>query len=132
PLRQYADGPLGKQPDVRAALARDPAAMAVSLGIDVEVPGVRGGAGGGRVGFHAGPIDLSGVLVFADTPAHAPAIHLGGPLQVTFFGERPTFRAGRETELILAVGTPGTGPGTFAMLAYEGTIPDGARPVAEL
>ena len=30
------------------------------------------------------------------------------------------------------MGTPGVSPGTFAMLGYEGTVPAGVRPVAEL
>ena len=30
------------------------------------------------------------------------------------------------------VGTPGVGPGTFAMLAYMDTIPESAKPVAEI
>src|SRR5207253_2225307 len=79
-----------------------------------------------------GPTDRDGVLRFADTPAEAPVIHLGGTLQVTFRGERPSLRVGRRTELVLVVGTPGSGPGTFARLGYEGTIPATARPVADL
>src|SRR5262245_37055954 len=40
PLKRYANGSLGKRPEVKAALAKDPKAAVVSLGIDVEVPGM--------------------------------------------------------------------------------------------
>src|SRR5262249_54534506 len=132
PLKRYAEGALGKQPDVKAALAKDPKAAFASLRVDVEVPGVKGGGVGGRVAFSAGSLALAGVFQLADTPAAAPAVHLGGPLQITFYAERPSLRVGRGSELVLVVGTPGVGPGTFAMVGYEGTIPAGANPVAEL
>lgn len=128
PLKQYADGELGKRPEVKTALARDPRALAAYLGVDVQVPGIKGGGVGGRV---AGPNDQAGILRFADTPAEAPVIHLGGPLQVTFY-DQPTLRAGREHDLVLIVGTPGIGPGTFASIGYEGTVPENAKPVAEV
>jgi hypothetical protein len=104
----------------------------VSLTVDVEAPGLKGGGLGGRATFQAGLIDLTGVLQFADKPADAPAVWLGGPLQITFYAELPTLRVGRGTELSLVVGTPGVGPGTFAMLDYEGAIPKEAKPLAEL
>jgi hypothetical protein len=132
PLQRYANGSLGKRPDVKAALARDPKAAAAGLSADVEVPGMHGGGLGGRLSFSAGPIDLSGVLQFADTPAEAPVVHLGGPLQVTFYGELPRLRVGRGSELVLVVGTPGAGAGTFAMLGYEDAIPRSAKPVADV
>jgi hypothetical protein len=132
PLKRYSGAYLGKRPDVKAALAKGPNAAGVSLGVDVEVPGMKGGGLGGRLSFSAGSIDLTGVLQFADKPADAPAVHLGGPLQITFYAELPTLRVGRGTELGLVVGTPGVGPGTFAMLSYEDTVPKDAKPMAEL
>jgi hypothetical protein len=132
PLKLYADGSLGKRADVKAALAKDARALAAGLRVDVEMPGLKGGGLGGRVNFSAGPIDLGGVFQFADRPAGAPVAHLGGPLQITFYAERPSLRVGRGAELDLVVGTPGVGPGTFAMLGYEDTIPKSAKPVAEL
>src|SRR5579864_2854309 len=42
PLKRYADGTLGKRPDVKAALAKDPKALVVSLSIDVDVPKIKG------------------------------------------------------------------------------------------
>jgi hypothetical protein len=129
PLRQYGDA-LRKRPDVVAALAKDPKAMAVSVAVDVKVPGLKGGGLNGNVAFWAGPVDLNGPLVFSDTPAQAPAVFFGGPLQVTFYSELPILRAGRSSEFELVVGTPGVGPGTFAMVCYQDTIPSTAKPVA--
>jgi hypothetical protein len=132
PLKRYAGGSLGDRSDVKAALAKDPKAIAVAIGMDVEVPGLKGGGVGGRVSFTAGPIDLGGVFQFASTPADAPVIRFGGPLQVTFYAEPPAIRVGRESEFVLVVGTPGIGPGTFAMVGYQDTIPETAKPVADL
>lgn len=132
PLKLYTDSSVGANPHVKAALAKDPAALAASIGLDVDVPGIKGGGVGGRLVFLAGLFDLTGVLQFAATPAAAPVVHLGGPLQVTFYGEPPTLRAGRDSEFTLVVGTPGIGPGTFASIGYEGAIPEAAKPVAEL
>jgi hypothetical protein len=132
PLKRYAGASLGKRADVKAAVAKDANAAGVSLTVDVEAPGLKGGGLGGRATFLAGLIDLNGVLQFADRPADAPAVWLGGPLQITFYAELPTLRVGRGTELDLVVGTPGVGPGTFAMLEYEGTIPKEAKPLAEV
>ena len=46
--------------------------------------------------------------------------------------ELPTLRAGRGSEMHLVVGSPGIGPGTFATLGYEKTIPRNLSPVVEL
>jgi hypothetical protein len=102
------------------------------VGIDVESAQLNGNGAGGRLSFLAGFHDEHGVLLFADEPRKAPIVHLGGPLSITFFGQLPRLRQGREDELILAVGTPGRGPGTLAMLAYEGTIPEKAYPRVEV
>jgi hypothetical protein len=132
PLKRYVGAPLGKRPDVKAALAKGPKALAATVRVDVEVPGLKGGGLGGRAHFSAGLIDLAGVLEFADKPTDAPAVRLGGPLQVTFYAELPSLRVGRGSELVLVVGTPGVGPGTFAMLDYEGTVPANVKPVADV
>jgi hypothetical protein len=106
--------------------------MVFSVRGDVEVPGIKGGGVGGRLHFSAGPIDLNGSLQFAATPAGAPVLHLGGPLQISFYGELPTLRVGRGNEFVLVVGTPGRGNGTFAMLSYDDTIPKTVKPMAEV
>jgi hypothetical protein len=131
PLKRYTDTTSGQRTDVKAALAKDPKAVLVSLSIDVDVPGIKGGGLGGRVHFLAG-VDLNGFLQFAEAPGKAPAIHLGPPFEITFHTTPPTLRAGRETEFILAVGSPGVGPGTFAMVGFEDTIPNDAKPLVEL
>jgi hypothetical protein len=132
PLQQFNSTSVGERTEVKAALARDPKALVVWLTVDVEVPGMKGAGLGGRLTYGVGPVDVTGFLQFANTPAEAPVVHIGGPLQVTFFAQRPSLRVGRASELVLVVGTPGTGPGTFAMLRYEETIPTNAWPAADV
>jgi len=93
---------------------------------------MKGGGLGGRVTFHVSAFAMDGVFQFADAPAQAPVVHLGGPLQITFYGQAPTLRLGRSTDLVLAVGTPGIGPGAFAMIGYQDTIPESAKPSAQI
>ena len=123
---------LPQSPHIAAALKKEPKAMAAAIEVEVEVPGMKGGGTGGRLAFTAGPMDLNGILQFGDKPEQAPVVHAGGPLQISFCLERPTLRVGRSSELTLVVGSPGIGAGTFAMLAYEGTVPESARPTAEI
>ena len=132
PLKRYAGAALGKRDDVKAALAKDPKALAVRVGLDVDMPGIKGNGIGGRAVFLAGPVDLSGVFQLAATPAEAPVVWFGGPLEITFYSEVPSLRVGRSSELVLVVGSAGIGPGTFAMLGYESTIPKDVKPVVEL
>jgi hypothetical protein len=132
-LASFAATPFGKRSDVKAILAKESNALSVRISfIDVEMPELKGGGLGGRVVFGVAGHDLNGVLQFSDKPANAPVIRLGGPLQITFYGELPSLRVGRTSDLVLMVGTPGIGPGTFAMLNYENTIPENAKPIAEV
>ena len=131
-LSRYESPSIANRPDVKAALAKNPKATVFLVRADVEVPGMKGGGLGGRLSFTAGFFDLNGVLQFADAPADAPVVHLGGTLEITFYGELPSLRVGRSSEFVLVVGTPGHGPGTFAMLSYMDTIPEDAKPVAEV
>jgi hypothetical protein len=132
PLSTYADGSASKRPAIAAALKKDPKDFVYSLRCDVEVPGIKGGGLDGRLSFAAGWLDLGGPLMFAEKVGQAPIIHLGGPLEVTFYGERATLRVGRGGELMLVVGSPGLGAGTLAMLNYDDTIPKTAFPKAEI
>jgi hypothetical protein len=116
---------------VKAVLAKRSKAVAAWVSIDAEVPGLKGGQPGGRVKVIAGPIDGAGPLMFAESPDRAPAVRLGGTLHVTFFLP-PTLRVGKNAEPALVVGYPGEGPGTFASVAYEGTIPAKAFCKAEI
>lgn len=132
PLARYEGGSLYQRADVQAILKQDPKAVTLTVQVDAEIPGLKGGGIGERLSFMAGPIDLNGVLQFADQPAAAPVIKFGGLLVVTFYAERPKVRIGRATDFVLVVGAPGDGPGTLAMLGYEGTIPKTAFPLAEI
>ena len=132
PLKIFADGPFGKRDEVKAALAKDAQTLSAEIYLEAEVPGLKGAGIGGRVRYLAGPIDLTGVFQFGDSPSRAPIVRIGGPLQVTFYFERPTLRVGRSSDMVLVVGTPGVGPGTFAMIGYEDTIPESAKPIAEI
>jgi hypothetical protein len=124
-LAWYAANPaLANYAPVHAALKADPKAVAVTLRVDVESAQLKGGGLGGRLAYSAGFRDPDGLFQFADRPADAPIVHFDGPLQISFYGERPTFRLGRTEEVFLVVGTPGRGPGSFAELSYEGTVPE--------
>jgi hypothetical protein len=132
PIKDVAEGSAGRRAEVQAALSKNADGFAAYVSMEVEVPGLKGAGIGGRVRFLSGGVDLTGVLVFGDSPSEAPILHFGGPLQVTFYSDRPTLRVGRSTDLVLVVGTPGVGRGTFAMVGYEDTIPESARPIAEI
>jgi hypothetical protein len=132
PLQRYAERPRGKQTDVKAALLKDPQALAAFIRLDVSVPNIEGGGLDGRVECFAGPFDMSGVLQFAESPDQAPVINFANPWQITFESQPPALRIGASTQVTLVIGSPGVGPGTFAQLCYERTVPAGARPVLEL
>lgn len=132
PLKRYADNPsLTAIPAIRDALKADPGAVVARMSVDVESARFKGAGLGGRIVQTAGFYDPTGVFRFADRPADAPVIHFDGPLQVSFYGVVPALRLGRDNDLVLTVGTPGLGGGTFAMLAYEDTIPKDAHPKVE-
>ena len=133
PLAPYAaNRTLARFPSVQTVLRADPHATTAMLTVDVESSRLKGDGLGGRLSFAAGAYDEHGALQFADKPAAAPIIHCDGPLRITFFGEVPTLRLGRDNDLVTAVGTLGRGPGTFARLAYEKTIPDDVHPTIEI
>jgi hypothetical protein len=132
PLASLAAGSLGKRADVRGLLAKNPKTMVAGLRADVDVPGLKGAGVGGRAFFMVGPVDLTGVFQFSSTPEQAPHVWLGGPLEITFWESLPTLRVGRTSEMSYVVGTAGIGPGTFAMLAYDQTVPEAAKPAIEI
>ncbi len=108
-------------------LTEAPGTRAYYLRVEMAVPGLQGSAIGGRIYHHASAHDFHGILAFATTPAEAPVIHFGGPLQVTFASRSP-LTAGREQEVYVSVGTPGLGKGTTAFVEYEGVIPEEVHP----
>src|SRR5271165_5695271 len=123
PLERYADGSSGRRDDAKAALLKDPRALAAIIHLDISMPKMKGGGIDGRLEFHAGPFDLNGALQFADSPDQAPVINFANPWQITFERQRPALRVGASTNATLVIGSPGTGPGTFAELGYEHTVP---------
>jgi hypothetical protein len=133
PLKRYATYPsLADIPAIRDSFKANPAAVVASLSMDVESTRFKGNGVDGRIIQQAGAYDLTGVLSFAEKPADAPVIHFDGPLTITLYGEVPTLRLGRTEDLVLMVGTPGRGGGSFAMLQYADTIPDGVHPIVEI
>jgi len=126
-----ADHLADSDPDVKQFLEQQPHGRPYTLGIDVETPGANGEGIGGRVEQLTGYHDLNGPLMFAERPEDAPIVHFRGPLTVTLF-DRQQLTIGRQKQLDLAVGTPGLGPGTTALVGYEGFIPRDVHPRAEI
>jgi hypothetical protein len=112
---------------VKALLTRNPKAQGYYILIDMEMPGWKGEGIGGRVQQRAFFVDVYGALQFADHPGDAPVVHFGGPRQVTLFGDHQ-LTVGRESDVVLGVGTPGIGPGTTAWFDYGGVIPPNVYP----
>jgi hypothetical protein len=129
-LKVYSS--LQDNPHIREALKADVQASAARISVEVESARLKGNGIGGRLIQMAGFYDPTGILQFADKPADAPIIHFDGAWHITFYGELPTLRLGRDNDLVLVVGTPGLGGGTFAMLGYDKAIQDGLHPKAEV
>jgi hypothetical protein len=72
------------------------------------------------------------MLVLAPTPQDAPVVHPDGPLEITFYSDRPTLHLGRETDAVLVVGSPGLGKGALTMLTYDRTMPRAAHPTVDI
>jgi hypothetical protein len=102
----------------------------VSISLDPKCHGLFGDAKGRRV-RHFAFIDRHGLLAFADRPRDAPVVHFGGPLTLYLRpGER--LRQGEDPgELCAWLGTPGLGPGTFAVMSYD-LVPEDVDPVVEV
>jgi hypothetical protein len=117
---------------VKEFVAGNPNARGYSVAAAVEMPGRAGTGVGGRVIQRASYVDANGVLQFADRPRDAPINHFGGrSWQVTLCG-RHTLTVGRETDVVLGVGTPGVGPGTTAYIDYGGVMPEQAHPTVAI
>src|SRR5262249_13729254 len=125
------DGFAEHDKDVKDYLARNPGARRYEVYLEVERPGFKGVAVGGRVPHAAGFRDAPGCLRFGDSPREAPVVHFGGPWQITLFEPR-RLTAGLESDVYLALTAPGLGPGTSARIAYEGVVPENVRPRAEV
>jgi hypothetical protein len=63
--------------------------------------------------------DPRGALKFAATPKDAPIVHFNGPLTLDLHHTQKALRTGRTVRLTAVVGTPGVGPGTFALFDVD-------------
>lgn len=120
-----------KDQQAKELLAKDPQAKGYMITIAVDMPGWKGTGVGGRVQQRGFFVDANGVLQFADHAKEAPILHFGGPKQVTLFG-RQELKIGRESDVVLGVGSPGIGPGSHTYIDYEGVIPEKAHPTLEI
>jgi hypothetical protein len=123
---------LAKQDDMaKEFLTKNPKARGYYVMLEMEMPGWHGTGVGGRVRQRAFYLDANGVLQFADKRQDAPVIHFGGPWQISLFSAHK-LNIGRETDMVLGVGSPGVGPGTTTWIDYEGVIPQGVYPTVEI
>src|SRR5262245_43362144 len=79
-------------------------------------------------------IDEQGSLHFAEKATEAPLVHFGGPLtmQLLPFPKQTLRRGSKGNDLTALIGTPGLGKRTFAMLFYDGCVPNEVHPIAEV
>jgi hypothetical protein len=119
-------------PHSKELLRADPKVQVATITLEVRHPNLKGPGVEGRVPMLIGPLDVGGMLAFGASAKEAPVVHPDGPLQVNFYGGTPSLQIGRETDLVLAVGSPGLGKGTFAMVSYDQTIPDHTNPTVEI
>jgi hypothetical protein len=116
---------------VKKLLKKNPKARGYSLFLEVEMPGRKGVGAGGRVQQQTSVVDGTGVLQFSERPQDAPLIHFGGPWQVKLFSKHQ-LTIDRETDVVLGVGSPGVGPGTFTWIDYENVIPTDKYPTLDI
>lgn len=116
---------------MKKEIAQLPGGRGSHLGIEVDLPGLKGKGAGGRIYQTAGVSDTRGFLRFADKPQDAPILHFGGPFQMQN-DSRNRLMVGHELDLVFSVGTPGLGVGTTAYLLYAGTIPENVHPRVEI
>ncbi|HEX4143669.1 MAG TPA: redoxin domain-containing protein [Pirellulales bacterium] len=118
-------------PALNARLNREPGFRGCSIRLDADLPGFKGTGIDGRVQCLAGPIAPEGLLEFAPRPEEAPILHFGGPWQIGFYDDE-TWRIGRKAEAVLALSTPGLGPGTSVLIGYENVVPKELKPLVEV
>jgi hypothetical protein len=76
--------------------------------------------------------DESDPFQFSQRPQQSPVVHVEGPLAMRVDGEPPTFVAGQDTELNIAIGTPGVGKGSFCAIQCCTVLDCKTSPVAEI
>ncbi len=112
-------------------LKENPQAYGYRILLEVEMPGRKGTAPGGRVQQRSFFLDSNGVMQFAERPQDAPVLHFGAPWQVTLFGKHQ-LTIDRETHVILGVCSPGVGAGTSTWINYENVIPTDKYPTLDV
>jgi hypothetical protein len=123
---------LAEQEDaVKTLLKKSPKARGYLVFAELDMPGRKGTGIGGRVQQRSFYVDVNGVLQFADRPADAPILHFDGPWQVALFG-RQQLKIGRDSDVVLGVGSPGVGPGSTTWIDYEGVIPTDKYPTLDI
>ncbi len=132
PLKQVANEVMSRRPEFKEEIKKDPEAIVYRLIGEVEVPGIMGGGADGRLSVRVSFSDTQGFLTFGNRTANAPAIRLGGPIQIDFPDGKPQLRPGYAVEMYVSVGFPGQGPGTFAAIEYEETLPTEVKPMVEI
>ena len=108
-------------------LKTNPQANAYQLWGEIQREQLVGSGNGGRVVMKAGIMDTDGILQFGPSPELTPLIDFAGPLEVRLL-EETRLRPGSDTEVVVAAGTKGTGPGTFSVVSYENVIPENVWP----
>lgn len=120
-----------QMPMFQQFLAAHPDGKLFSLSVEVpfakSFPDVRDGSALKKTRQYAGEFDKNGVLQLAARREQAPVVQLGGPWTMWPDGQQKLVR-GRNEDLVLKLGTPGHGPGTFACICYDALVPDRAKP----
>ncbi len=83
------------------------------------------------LGIQTAGIDREGTLEFALKPEAAPVVHFNGPLQMNLTSNTPLTRNAKGSRLNGCIGTPGIGPGTFAVVPYD-EVPEDAHPQVKI
>jgi hypothetical protein len=113
-----------------AILRKNPNVEMYNVSAEVAVPGLTGSGDDGRLPVGA-RMDVNGPLLFGDNLRTAPVLHFGGPLHLQPENSVTKLYRGFPHDLMLTIGTPGLGQGTFASVGYEKLVPATAHVVVE-
>ncbi len=118
---------------LRAMMRDHPAALTCDVSVEVDLrrlPGAKLELSG-RLRQTAG-VDAQGWLRFADKPQNAPVIHFGGALHMALLVKHSLVSGEKPGDLMTMLGTPGSGPGTFASIPFSGLISNRTHPAAQI
>lgn len=120
-----------QMPMFREFLATQPNGKLYTVSIEVPFAkpfvDLRDGSPLKKTRHFAAQYDATGILQFAARREDAPIIHFGGPWTLWPEGQQKLVR-GRNEDLVLQLGTPGHGPGTFACICHDFLVPEAAKP----